>query len=236
MLSKTAKRRTGGTALRAGILLATVLGHAALVVVMTQRPAKTNRARPPATVAWLSLPALRPAAVPPPAGTASPKPDAAARPVAVPFTPLPIPPWSDKPIVARTAPRPVPNPCARPPNPGDTRPPDPACAAQIHVEPGAPLNLPGSLHRDEFGNIASSAGSIFARVPPDPPEQAQLDADKHYAALVEAFGPPYQPVKPPWADDPSGGRYGPTAKGPLIQFIEDRLADRPLTPQSTLSQ
>lgn len=232
MLSKTARRRTGGRVARAGILLAIVLGHAALIVVTLERSAKTTRARPLPTVAWVTLPTLHPAVVLPPVGTTLVVPDARERPLPVSFVPVTFPSWSDQPIVVWTAPRFARNPCARPPNPSDAGPPDPSCAVQTRAAPPAPLDLPDSLQQDAFGNIAPNAGSLFARVPPDPPEQARLDADKHYAALVEIFGPPYAPAKVPWADNPSAGME----KGPLIQFIEDRLASAPLTPQSTLRQ
>jgi len=84
-----------------------------------------------------------------------------------------------------------------------------------------------------LGNLSLKQASVYAGLPPAAQARIEKDADRQYEARVSVFGPPPAPTRMPWADHPIG-RYGPTEKGPLIQFIDDRLARAPLTPQTRL--
>ncbi len=107
-----------------------------------------------------------------------------------------------------------------------TLPRDPACDRQAGNGKPLQLNLPGGFHRDDRGAIVPNQASIFSQLPQDSPERIQRDAARHYGELVDVFGPPY----------PTLNFNDPYEKGPLVQFVEDRLAKAPLTPQSTLRE
>jgi hypothetical protein len=114
------------------------------------------------------------------------------------------------------------------PNPAD-------CDPAIRLEPGPgadpPLQLPGGLRQDEFGNLVPDRAGPVATLPPVAPDKLEQDAEKFHAGAVRLFGPPYTPARMPWADDPVHH----LERGPLMQFLRDRLNSAPLTPQSTLS-
>jgi hypothetical protein len=121
-------------------------------------------------------------------------------------------------------------PCPPSPAPEDGRAVDPSCLPTIRIAPTPQLQLPGGLQQDAFGNLLTNPANSSTPLPPVSPDQRRADAASYEAAAVRLFGPPYAPAKLPWADDPAHHRE----RGPLIQFIRDRLNSAPLTPQSTL--
>jgi len=130
-------------------------------------------------------------------------------------------------IAAPTAAR---DPCALVFRQGQEQPRDPACDPHT-----VQLNLPGGFHQEYDGAILPDQASVFSQLPPESPERIQEEAESHYATLVNAFGPRYPP---PTFEDIAIAHIGPNAipteKGPVIQLLEDRLTNSPLTPQTTL--
>jgi len=225
VLAKSAKRTTGKGLARACILLGIALCHAVLIGLMVHLTAQRMQVVPAGIITFLSMPP--PPARPPPPAASDATHDSSAAATPIPPTPMPNQNRPRQQVRAALTGQAAPHdPCAPPATNDRTQPRDPACDPQAGNGRPVQLNLPGGFHQDDGGAIVPNQASLFALLPPDTPERIQQDAARHYAALIDVFGPPY----------PALNFNDPYEKGPLIQFVEDRLAKAPLTPQTTLRE
>jgi hypothetical protein len=232
VLANSAQSGAGKVLRRICLIVLISVCHALLIELVMRLAVMPTPEAPSEAITYLSMLPLPPTPVARPALQGAQTAPLEARPSLMP--PIPTQRRSKQrpraTLAALTAPR---DPCALVFTQGQKHPRDPACDPHVQANPSLQLNLPGGFHQDDNGAIVQNQASLFSQLPPESPEQIQEEAGRHQITLVNAFGPPYPTPKMPEAD-PVLSPYGPTEKGPVIQLLEDRLRNSPLTPQTTL--
>ena len=73
----------------------------------------------------------------------------------------------------------------------------------MKVEPPLQLQLPGGFYQNDQGAIVANPTSIFAKLPPESPDQIRAESDRRSAALERIFGPPPKPLAPKFDENPA---------------------------------